>query len=86
MVHKNSPHDLCCNTEKMCSAFPLHSLVDKAEVSLMNKGRTLQRVTRAFTFHVAPSEAPKLLIQQRREQLGCAFVTAAPVSQESSDL
>jgi hypothetical protein len=52
----------------------------------MNEGRTLQRVTRPFTFHVAPSEAPKLLIKQRREQLGCVFVTAAPVSQESSDL
>jgi hypothetical protein len=86
MVYKNSPHDLRRDAEKVCSAFPLHSLVDKAEVSLMNEGRTLQRVTRPFTFHVAPSEAPKLLIKQRREQLGCVFVTAAPVSQESSDL
>jgi len=86
MVYKNSPHDLCCDAEKVCSAFPLHSLVDKAQVSLMDKSRTLQRVTRSLTFHVAPSEPPKLLIKQRREQLRCAFVTVAPISEELSYL
>jgi hypothetical protein len=66
MIDENSPHDLCCNSEEVRPAFPLHSLVDKAQVSLMHKRRALQRVTRPFALHVAPGKPPKLLVKQRR--------------------
>ena len=86
MVHQNSPHDLRCDAEEVCSAFPLHSLVYKAQVCLMDKRRTLQRVTRPFALHVAPSKPPELLIKQGRELLSGAFIATAPIGEELSDL
>ncbi len=71
----------------MCAVLPAHVLpVNQPDISLVDKGTGLQRVSGALVAHVVMRQAVQLLINQRSQRLEGSLVAITPGDQQPRDL
>src|SRR6516225_8829396 len=71
----------------MGPVLPVHPLVvDQAHICLVDQRGGLQAMADALAFHVAACEAAKLVVHDRRQLRERALVTAAPRTEERTNV
>ena len=87
MINQNPAHHLRGYAEEMSAVLPVHlSLIDKAQISLVDKRGRLQSVTRALQPQVAVGHAAQFLIYGANYIIQCLAVSTAPGNQPLGDL
>jgi hypothetical protein len=86
MIDQDSPHELCGKPYELRTTLPGHiPLIDKAQVGLVNQGRTLQRVVRALSSQLPVRKPAELCIDQRHQLAEGTLIASGPVKEELSD-
>ena len=87
VIDENAPHYLRRDGEEMRTIGPVNVfLIDEPNVSLVDEGCGLKRVTFSLPAHVATRKAMEFVVDQRIQLVECVLVSVAPLSEQLSDL
>jgi hypothetical protein len=87
MVNQNPSHELRRNGEEVGAVSPPHPfVVDQPEVSLVDQGRGLQTVVRAFPVQVVSRESAQFVVYDRRQLIEGVLIPIAPGSEQYADV
>ena len=82
MAHENAPHHLRGDAEELRAILPAHFiLIDEPEINLVHQGGGLQSVIRAFPAEETDRLPVEFLVDQRKQRLERARITASPGNQ-----
>ena len=81
-VHQDAPHDPRRHGEKVPPVLPVDLVnVEQSEIRLIDERRRLQCMVRTLLRHVAPRQAPQLLVDQRHQLVQGGCVASPPCEQ-----
>jgi len=87
MVDENASHDLRRDRKEVRPIGPADvSLIDETDVGFVDECGRLKCVTFSLATHVAPREPVQFFVNQRIQLVECSLVSAAPLSEQLSDL
>jgi len=82
--NEHLPHRSRCQGEKVGSVLPLHALdVDQLEIRLVDEGRRREGMARPLPAQALVGPAPQVVVDQRKQLVQGAAVSAPPGGQES---
>ena len=84
VIDKNAAHRLGSDTEELSTIGPVDvSLIDEADVDLVDQSSRLKCVVGPLVSRIAPRQSPKLLVNKRHQLVECVLMPLAPSSQLS---
>jgi hypothetical protein len=87
MIHQYAPHHVRCDTEKLGAIVPVGiTLIDKAEVRLVNQRRGLKSMTVSLAAHRMSRDTAQLIVHERDELVGRSRVALTPRREQRGDV
>src|SRR5215472_2911064 len=87
VLHEDAPHHLRRHREKMRTVLPLHLfVVHQSRIRFVDQGGGLQAVAWPLAAHVMASQAPELVVNDRRQAVECARIPRTPGAEQIADI
>jgi hypothetical protein len=82
VVEQDSAHHFGGDSEEVTPVYPIRVLAEKPQIRLVNQHRSLQRVSRALSAHVASGQAAKFVVDQRHRRIKGGLIAVTRGEQE----